>query len=246
LVEAVLEQVKTGQVVLGEAGRGVMGTGTGLPPAEVRIETPYLQLVMSRVWDEEMKAGSRTLRLATLQRLGDAEKIVRTHLDIVMQRLPRAQRKVAARLFHYLVTPSGTKIGHTIHDLAIYAEVEPGKVEPVLQRLSAPDIRLLRPVVAEITQRGKTHYEIFHDVLALPIIEWRARYWRTRRLRTQLSLAAVALAIIIVFFLLLNWGLTLVSEGATINLCTLSLCLFPILFFLLLGFYLGVRWERVK
>ena len=128
-------------------------------------------------------------------RLGDAEKIVRTHLDTVMQRLPRAQRKVAARLFHYLVTPSGTKIAHTVHDLATYAEVKPEKVEPVLQRLSAPDIRLLRPVV-ETAQRGETLYEIFHDVLAPPIINWRGQYWRTRRLSTQLTLVAVTLIVI--------------------------------------------------
>ena len=47
LVEAVLEQVKTGEVVVGEAGRGVVGSSASLPPTEVRIETPYLQLVIS-------------------------------------------------------------------------------------------------------------------------------------------------------------------------------------------------------
>jgi hypothetical protein len=43
LVEAVLKQIETGQVVLGEAGRGV---GEVSPtPTEARIEAPYLQLV---------------------------------------------------------------------------------------------------------------------------------------------------------------------------------------------------------
>jgi hypothetical protein len=240
LVEAVLEQVKTGQVVLGEAGRGVVGIGTGPPPAEVRIETPYLQLVMSRVWDEEIKAGSRTLRLATLQRLGDAEKIVRTHLDAAMQRLPRAQRKVAAHLFHYLVTPSGTKIAHTAHDLATYAEVKPEKVEPVLQRLSAPDIRLLRPVV-ETAQRGETLYEIFHDVLAPAIMNWRTRYWRTHRLRTQLSLVAATLVVIIALFAL---SMSVFASGG--KLCVGALCSLGWLLPLLFGLIIGIRWGRIE
>ena len=69
LVEAVLDQVKTGQVILGAAGRGVVkGQAT-----EAQIETPYLQLVMTRLWDEEVRLGSSTLRLETLQLLGGAE-----------------------------------------------------------------------------------------------------------------------------------------------------------------------------
>jgi hypothetical protein len=80
LVEAVLQQVVTGEVILGEAGRGVVkGEAT-----EAQIETPYLQLVMTRLWDEEMRAGSRILRLETMDRLGEAERIVRTHLDAVI------------------------------------------------------------------------------------------------------------------------------------------------------------------
>jgi hypothetical protein len=54
LVEAVLDQVKTGQVVLGEAGRGaVAGDDT-----RAQIETPFLQLVMTRLWNEELSSGS--------------------------------------------------------------------------------------------------------------------------------------------------------------------------------------------
>ncbi len=44
LVEAVLDQLKTGQVMLGAAGRGVVEGAD-----ESRIETPYLQLVMIRL-----------------------------------------------------------------------------------------------------------------------------------------------------------------------------------------------------
>ena len=68
-----MKQVQTGQVVLGEAGRGIIERAVG---RGTRIETPYLQLVMMRLWDEEMRVGSCSLRLETLHRLGGAERIV--------------------------------------------------------------------------------------------------------------------------------------------------------------------------
>src|SRR5207237_5622570 len=53
LADAVLEQVVTGKVVVGQAGRGAI---EGEEPTG-RIETPYLQLVMQRLWDAEQSAG---------------------------------------------------------------------------------------------------------------------------------------------------------------------------------------------
>ena len=117
LVEAVLGQIRTGQVMLGESGEGIVKG----EKAETQIETPYLQLVMTRLWDEEMRAGSHILRLETMERLGGAERIVRTHLDAVMSTLAPNEQDIAASVFHYLVTPSGTKIAHTIPDLIEYA-----------------------------------------------------------------------------------------------------------------------------
>jgi phage baseplate assembly protein W len=42
-------------------------------------------------------------------------------LDAVMSTLLPNEQDIAASVFHYLVTPSGTKIAHTIHDLIEYA-----------------------------------------------------------------------------------------------------------------------------
>ncbi|MFQ5342889.1 MAG: hypothetical protein ACE5F6_15225, partial [Anaerolineae bacterium] len=174
LVEAVLDQVRTGQVVVGEAGRGVVGVG----PAEARIETPYLQLVMTRLWDEEMRAGSDVLRLATLNRLGGAEEIVERHLDAAMRALPAREQDATVRVFHHLVTPSGTKIAHTVADLAEYAEVPEAQLTPVLEKLAEPAVRILRPVAPPADRPEEPRYEIFHDVLAPAILDWRARYAR--------------------------------------------------------------------
>jgi tetratricopeptide (TPR) repeat protein len=178
LVEAVLEQVETGQVILGEAGRGMVK----VEAAEAHIETPYLQLVMTRLWDEEMNAHSRSLQLETLNRLGGAERIVKTHLDAVMNTLPVDEQDMAARVFHYLVTPSGTKIAHTIPDLAKYTELPETQFTPVLEKLSGEGDRILRPVAPPPDQPTTLRYEIFHDVLAPAILDWRARHVQNQEL----------------------------------------------------------------
>src|SRR5207248_2468233 len=77
LVDAVLDQVVTGKVEVGQTGRGAIESANG----DVRIETPYLQLVLRRLWDEERESGAHELRLATLQRLGGAEQIVQDHVE---------------------------------------------------------------------------------------------------------------------------------------------------------------------
>jgi hypothetical protein len=69
LVQALLEQVSAGQVSIAQTG----GAGQAAPQAgETRVEAPYLQLVLERLWSEEMRAGSRELRLPTLEALGGA------------------------------------------------------------------------------------------------------------------------------------------------------------------------------
>jgi tetratricopeptide (TPR) repeat protein len=189
LVEAVLDQVKTGQVIVGQSGRGNFGkarAGDGASesdPAADRIETPYLQLVMTRLWDKAVAEGAHTLRLKSLhhfadpeRRLTGAENIVRTHLDTVMAGSPLADQAVAARIFHLLVTPSGTKIAHTVRDLADYAGVPAPQLRVLLESLSHGSDRILRPVASPPDRPDEPRYEIFHDRLAPAILDWRARY----------------------------------------------------------------------
>lgn len=176
LVDAILEQVATGQVTLGEAGRGTIKTDQ----AQAEIETPYLQLVLTRLWDEEMRAGSRVLRLETLNDLEGAERIVRTHLDQTMDGLPQEKQDIAARVFHHLVTPSGSKIAHTVPDLAEYAAMSTTELAPVLEELASGEKRVLRGVAPPTDQPDKPRYEIFHDVLAPAILDWRRRYMQVQ------------------------------------------------------------------
>jgi hypothetical protein len=96
LVDAVIDEV---------AGVGERGG---------RIEAPYLQLVLERLWDEERAGGSAALRLSTLRSLGGAETIVREHLERALDVLDPAEKEVAASMFDHLVTPSGTKVAHRV------------------------------------------------------------------------------------------------------------------------------------
>src|SRR2546423_4102692 len=192
LVEAVLDEVAVGRVDLGAAGRG----GVGEVVDNQRIEAPFLQLVMERLWDVERTAGSSALRLATLRELGGAEAIVRAHLERALAELSAAQKDVAASMFDHLVTPSGTKIAHRVGDLAQYAHVDEAKLAGVLEALGRE--RILRSVGD--ANGGGPQYEIFHDVLAQSVVAWstqreleRTRREAARRHRRLVVLAAAAL-----------------------------------------------------
>lgn len=174
LVEAVLDQVRTGALVLGPAGEGRIETN-GSSASEERIEAPYLQLVLERLWNEELGSGSRVLRLATLRELGGADRIVKQHVDEALTQLSESERDLAASVFRQLVTRGGTKIAHTAADLADFAEMKPEQVRPLLEKLSGEPARILRPVAAPPDQSDGLRYEIYHDVLGPAILDWRTR-----------------------------------------------------------------------
>jgi hypothetical protein len=175
--------------------------GTGKAKAREegnRIETAFLQLVMTRLWDEEFKANSRRLRLSTFDRLGGAGKIVQGHLDDVMKDLPSKEQETSARMFQYLVTPRGNKIAYETPDLVAFGKRSKDEVIRLLETLSRK--RVLRRT------SPPERYEIFHDVLAPAILDWRATYVNAqeilegtaKRVNTQLG---VGLYLVFLFFL---------------------------------------------
>ncbi|TMK69456.1 MAG: hypothetical protein E6G50_12290 [Actinobacteria bacterium] len=175
LVAAVLDEVAAGRVDLGRLGRGSVSG----PDAAGRIEAPYLQLVLERLWEIETAEDSHRLRLETLNRLGGATRIVEGHLDHAMAALTPREQDAAAAMYNQLVTPSGTKIAHGIGDLAGYAAIGEAEAAAVLRRLS--DDRIVRAG----ENGGAGRYEIFHDVLADAVLAWRTRHDADRRLAEQ-------------------------------------------------------------
>ncbi len=175
LVDAVLDQV--GRAPAASSGNG-KGAGAN---ADDGVETTYLQLVMRRLWEVESGSGSHELRLRTLEALGGSQAIISGHLDRAMEDgadgasgLTDDQRRVAAAVFQFLVTSGGTKIALTAKDLSGYSKLPVSEIDPVLRHLSSPKLHILRPVAAE-DGHGESRFEIFHDALARPIVDWRTR-----------------------------------------------------------------------
>lgn len=168
LVEHVLDAVTIGRVQVGEAGRGMVDAKTH------RIEAPYLQLVMTRLWRDANARNAQRLVADDLTRLGGAASIVQTHLLEVMRGLTAEQQRLAADVFHYLVTPSGTKIAYSAADLAALTGKPIAQVAALLQAFTSGEQRILR--VAEAGSGSTACFEIFHDVLGRAILEWRRQY----------------------------------------------------------------------
>ena len=172
LIGILLDQVRTGHVQVAAEGTG----STGLASDDLRdIESSYLQLVLTRLWDTERAAGSSSLRQRTLEDLGGAQTIVQTHLDNVMAGLSPKQVAVAAEVFHHLITPSGTKIALPAEDLAELSRLPVDAVRDLLETLSTGP-RILRPVPPTVGVAGPPRYEIFHDVMGAAVLDWRRRY----------------------------------------------------------------------
>ena len=192
LVDMVLDELGPGQFVLNGGGRGRVSGANGDRRSGGDIAASYLQLVMKRLWETEVTRGSRTLHRATLEKLGGAQTIVRTHVDRALGDLPDEDREAAVDIFHHLVTPSGTKIALAASDLAEYTGRPAGESSTLLERLASSDTRILRPVPPPPGQEGGTRYEISHDLLATPILDWSGRQRAVRLEREKESAKRVA------------------------------------------------------
>jgi tetratricopeptide (TPR) repeat protein len=163
---------------------------------EDRVEAPYLQLILTRLWFAD-KARSE-MKLDTFRRIGGAGDIVLSHLTTVLRQLSRRDRSICARIFPHMVTPSGFKIPQRPADLNEYAKVKDGAVGKLLSRLSddsqieSSQTRILR----RIDQPER--YEIFHDVLGRAIQRWLTRYTVMHRV------IAVTVPAVAVFALVLS------------------------------------------
>jgi WD40 repeat protein len=223
LVEAVLDAT---------AGEGLPLTGAresaaGASPRD-RVQAPYLQLVLERLWRDTTAHGARTLTVARLEALGGAKKIVENHLRDALDRLPSEDQDVAADCFRFLVSPSKTKIAYPVGDLAqLLPRPRPvDEVAAVLDMLcSAESGRILR-AIPPADDGGSTSYELYHDILAEPILDWRKEYEQRReqeaeeerqraaRRRRRRLIAVLALGLLVPVFAALATFALLSRENA--------------------------------
>jgi len=133
------------------------------------VDTVKLQLVLTRLWDTAVAEHAPMLQRSTLEALGGAQNIVRTHLEEAIEQLEPDERAAAARAFVHLVTPAGRKISLSLDELAGNAKVDPDALRTVLDKL-------VRARVLNIDQREHPRYEISHDSLARAVLDWRQRF----------------------------------------------------------------------
>jgi WD40 repeat protein len=163
LVERVIAEVGTGDAAHGSEG----------------IQAAILQLVLTRIWQEEMRQGSHVLRLQTFTTLGGARQVAQKHLTEVMEQLAPDDRQLCAQFFDRMVTPSGAKIACRMTDLQDWAQAQATRVEAVLGQLC--EARVLTYIAPLPGDTGNAQYEIFHDVLAPAILDWRRAYLEVQR-----------------------------------------------------------------
>jgi len=185
LVEELIEEIQVEKLMIGQGGRGVVEKSDATE-ADVQIEAPFLQLALTRLWNEERAQGSQVLRLETLHAQGGAGRIIRTHMDSAMNALSPEEQEVAAGIFRYMVTPSGTKIAYTVADLEYYAR-STRPLQPVLEKLAQGNVRIMRPVTSP-GEPGVIRYQIYHDVLAPAVLDWRARFENSKQLLSLFDL----------------------------------------------------------
>jgi hypothetical protein len=177
-----------------------------------RVEAPFLQLVLERLWRATVSDGERILTLARLQQLGGATTIVENHLLEALRHLGPREQDIASACFRFLVSSERTKVAQSAVDLAEWTRQPEAEVDAVLARLCAAESgRILRAVAPAADTDGAVSYELFHDVLAESILTWRRAHERERSrraFRRRLArFGAVSLALITVFAGLGIWAL---------------------------------------
>lgn len=192
LAQAVLEQIHVQQMnTLSEYADNGKTDAVKLE-REIRVTTPYLQLVLTRLWQEQYQpGGTTTLDLQTFERLGGATKIFHDYLHGILDSLPEDLQETAFVVLGKLVTSGLTKISYPVYELSDNAKVERRdelldrqKLDVLLAQLCGRNKRILRSVGPPLDHPElPERYEIFHDVLAQPITEWRRAYRQSTELR---------------------------------------------------------------
>jgi hypothetical protein len=214
LTEAVLAAASGGELTLtagGEVPRAPVDA-----PGE-RVEAPFLQLVLERVWRATVAEGAHTLTKARLDALGGAGRIVENHLLDALGRLTPSEQDTASDCFRFLVSSGRTKIAHTPADLAEWTGRQELEVTAVLDTLASGEGGRILRAVAPAHDDDSTTYELFHDVLAEPILAWRRSHDADRRRRAArrrlARVGGISLALVGGFAALTIWALIQRSDA---------------------------------
>ena len=106
------------------------------------------------------------------------------------------------------MTRSKTKIAHSASDLAEWTDRPEPEVTAVLEKLCRGESGRILRAVRSPTEGEATRYELFHDVLAEPILEWRRDVRGGSASGAECArVGGVLLALVAVFAALGSWAL---------------------------------------
>jgi hypothetical protein len=161
-----------------------------------QVKAPYLQLVMTRWWETEKAQNSPALRRTTLRdKLGGVKRIADTHFAETIKGLHPSQRRLAARMFEVMVTPSGRKMALSLSELP-GADRDPAGIKAVIDELYKKRIVMALPPPPG-ARPDDPCYAFAHDNLARAALEWRKDFERTRQLRKNRILVASAVFVVV-------------------------------------------------
>lgn len=216
LIDQILDDVRVGKVKLESQGQANVEAAEAVNADSNadQIETPYLQLVLQRLWKDENTQTTHQLTLDTLvnkDKLGGVQRIVETHLEDIMKQFGPSDQQLISEFIHFTVTRSGAKIPSDAEGLADWAELPKRKddIANILDRLSIGEHRIFKNV-ENLHDKDRRYYEVAHDALAPAILSWRARFIdRTRKSQLEWILKLVwriAPVIILIGLVLLAFG----------------------------------------
>jgi hypothetical protein len=161
-----------------------------------QVKAPYLQLVMTRWWETEKAQNSPALRRTTLRdKLGGVKRIADTHFGETIKALHPSQRRLAARMFEVMVTPSGRKMALSLSELP-GADRDPAGTKAVIDELYRKRIVAALPPPPG-ARPDDPCYAFAHDNLARAALEWRKDFERTQQLRKNRILVASAVFVVV-------------------------------------------------
>jgi hypothetical protein len=157
----------------------------GISSVRNRIALPFLQIACYRIWDEDLTAAPEGAEFLGGYEKGRAERELRSYCTETLERLLTSdeERDLASDAFGYLMTRRGAKMAYELDNLADHMKRPKDELKLVLEKLSQPDVRILREF-----QGGSSDsqwFELYHDLYASFLFDWKAKHDEGRRTKEK-------------------------------------------------------------
>ncbi len=179
------------------------------------VAPPYLQIACERLWnrqyavkdaDGKSSAAGNSENPAPQRFLadyksgdgdieepgGDAQRALRSFCEEKLSEpfLTSKELELASRAFDFLVTKQGAKMAYELTNLADHMDTPVAPLKSTLEKLSDERTHILRE------SRGPDRsywFELYHDMYATIVEEWKLKYQRTRKAIFRRKLLAAGL-----------------------------------------------------